>query len=108
MVQQAAPHDGDGFEAAVRMLRKPRDDLAVVHAPAVLALEVLAQVASRERCARPEAVVAGRVVVVVVNTEQERIARLPGKALRRHGDDGVRPGLVLVLLRHRCSSLPFS
>ena len=55
---QAAAHDGDGLEAAVRVLREAGHDLAVVHAPAVLALEVLAQVAPGQRRGRALALVA--------------------------------------------------
>jgi hypothetical protein len=44
MVDVALAHDRDGLESAVRMLRKPGHDVAVVHAPAVLALEVLTDV----------------------------------------------------------------
>ena len=41
VIDQASAHDRDGLEAAVRMRRKARHDLAVIHAPAVLAGEVL-------------------------------------------------------------------
>src|SRR6185436_8934926 len=46
VVDVSRADNGDGLEAAVRMLRKTGDDVAVVHPPAVLALEILAEVAS--------------------------------------------------------------
>jgi hypothetical protein len=48
VIDEAAPDDRDGLEAAMGMRREARDDLPVVHAPAVLHLEVLSEVASRE------------------------------------------------------------
>ena len=55
VIDEAAAHDGHGLEAAVRVLRKAGHDVAVVHAPAVLAVEVLADVAARERRGRARA-----------------------------------------------------
>ena len=49
VVDQALAHDGHGLEAAVRMRREARHRVAVVHAPAVLAGEVLAEVAPGQR-----------------------------------------------------------
>ena len=79
MVDVTAAHDGHGLEAAVRMLRKARDDAPVVHAPAVLAGEVLAKVAPGELRLRPHPLVARRVGVIVVDAEEEWIGRLPGE-----------------------------
>ena len=58
---------------------KARHHVAVVHAPAVLALEVLADVAAGERGRGPEPLVAAGIGVVVVHAEQERIRGFPGK-----------------------------
>jgi hypothetical protein len=63
--------------------------LAVVHAPAVLAREVLAEAAARQRRSRAELRVAGRVLVVVEDAEQERIGCAPGKAFRAYAEDGI-------------------
>ena len=52
VIDEAAPHDRHRLEAAVRVLREARHHLAVVHAPAVLAREVLAEVAARRATRR--------------------------------------------------------
>ena len=80
MIDRAAPHDRDRLEAAVRVLRKAGDGAPVVHAPAVLALEVLPEVASRERRRGAEPFVAGGVGVVVVDAEEEGIGRRPRRS----------------------------
>src|SRR5690606_29466193 len=65
--------------AAVRVLREAGHDLAVVHAPAVLRLEVVSERAAGERGGRPHLFVAGRVGVVVVHAEEERVLGPPGE-----------------------------
>ena len=90
VIDVAAPHDRDGLETAMRMLREARDDVAVVHPPAVLLLEVLTDVAATERLGRrTELIVSGGIGVVVVNAEQERICGLPRKAQGAHREDRV-------------------
>ncbi len=69
VIDVAASDDGDGFEAAVRMLREPGDDVAVIHAPAIRAGEVLADLVAGERGVRPEAVVSPGEVIDMVNAE---------------------------------------
>src|SRR3954468_3029471 len=93
MIDQAAASDGDGFEAPVRVLREARHSVAVVHAPAVFALEILPDVAAGERRVRPELGVAGRVMVEVVDAEQERIGTHPGETERQRFEDRVTHGL---------------
>src|SRR4030095_8228957 len=88
MVDQALAHDGHGLEAAVRMPRKARHRGAVVHAPAVAAAEVLAQIAARERRIRAEHGVGARVGVVMVDAEKKGVDRLPRKAEGLDADDG--------------------
>ena len=107
VIEESAPHDGHGFEPAMGMLRETRDDVAVVHAPSVLALEVLADVAPGQRCGGAHGLVAGRITVVVVNAEQERIAGLPGERERRQRQDRVRAlgVLLLALLVHDLRAL---
>ena len=73
MVDQSLAYDGDGFEAAVRVLREARHGRVVVHAPAPPAGKVLPQVAIGQASAGPQPVVAARVGVVVVDAEQERV-----------------------------------
>jgi hypothetical protein len=82
MIHETATDDGDGLEAAVRMLRKPRHDVAVVHPPSVGRGEVAAHRVSGERRRGTELVVAGRVCVVVMDAEEERIGRPPLKSQR--------------------------
>ena len=67
VIDVPAPDDGDGFEAPMGMLRKAGDDIAVIHAPAVAALEVLTDIAARQRRDRTEAIVALREMVDVVD-----------------------------------------
>jgi hypothetical protein len=85
-------HERDRLEAAVRVLRKTGDRQAVVHPPAVDAVEVLAQVAAGERSARAERVVARGIVVDMVHAEQERVDRGPAGAERGHFEDGISHG----------------
>ncbi|MEZ4369102.1 MAG: hypothetical protein R2939_22885 [Kofleriaceae bacterium] len=89
VIDEAAPHQRHRLEAAVRVLRKPGHHLAVVHAPAVLAGEVLAEVTTGQRRRRPHRVVADRISVVVVNAEQERVDGRPLEAQRRGLADDV-------------------
>src|ERR1700682_4598999 len=72
-------HHRDGLEATVRMLGKAGDHVAVIHAPAVLPFEILPDLASLERGGWPQALVPGRVGVVVVGAEEEWVRRLPGE-----------------------------
>ena len=77
MVDQATPHQRHGFKAPVRVSRKTGHGVAVVHAPAILAAEVVADVARVQPSGWAQRVVAGRVGIVVVGTKQERIERGP-------------------------------
>ena len=88
MIDEPAAHDGDGLEAAVRVLREAGHHVAVVHAPAVPALEVLPDGAPGQRRSGAELVVAGRVGIVVVGAEQEGIHHRPLEAERVQGEDG--------------------
>ena len=98
MVDQPTPHDGHGLETAVRVGRETGHDFAVVHAPAVFALEVLPQVAPGERSRWTEPLVASRVVVVMVGAEEKRIRGFPRKAELLHADDGIRSHVTPSLL----------
>src|SRR5262249_17336115 len=80
VIDQPAPRDGHGLEAAMRMAGEAGDDVAVIHAPAVLAGEALADVAAGERRRRPQLIVARRVGVVVMDAEQEGVLGVPGEA----------------------------
>ncbi len=89
VIDEAAPHDGHRLEAAVGVLREPGHHGAVVHAKPVLDGEVLPEVAPRERRRGAEALVAGRVGVVVVDAEEKGIGRLPGEPERANVEHGV-------------------
>ena len=93
----APPHDGDGLEAPVRVRRKAGHGLAVVHAPAVGAGKVLAQLPAGQRCIRAEPAIAARVGIVVVDAEQEGVDGGPRKAQRQDAKDGIGG--------HACGSL---
>ena len=89
VVDEAAPRDGDRLEASVGVLGKARHHVAVVHPPAVLAFEVAADRAARERRVRAHRRVPRRVRVVVVHAEQERVDGLPGEAQGGDFEDGL-------------------
>ena len=99
MIDEAVAHDGDRLEAAVRMAGKAGHGAAVIHAPAVFALEVLAEVAPGQRRGGAETIVAGRVAIVVVDAEEERIGGDPLEAERRDAADDV--GHADNVSRHR-------
>ena len=89
VIDEAFAHERHRLEAAVRMLRKPRHRIAVVHAPAVLAGEVLADVAARERGGGAQTVVTLRIEIDVVDADEERVLGLPGEGKRRNAEDGI-------------------
>src|SRR5262245_35454575 len=74
----------------MRMLRKAGHDIAVIHTPAVLARKVLADVAALERCGGTEAIVAARILIDVMDADEERVLRLPWERERRDADDRIR------------------
>src|SRR6185436_11024502 len=80
VIDVAAPNDGDRFETAVRVLRKARHDLTVVHTPAVGAGEVLPEIATGEGGCGAHALVARGVSVVVMDAEEEGVGGLPLEA----------------------------
>ena len=77
MIDEPPSHDGHRLEAAVRMLGKSGDHVAVVHAKAVFQREVHADVATGERHRRAELRVAFGVAIFVVHAKEERVERLP-------------------------------
>ena len=83
MIDEALTNERHRLEPAVRMLWEPGHDAAVVHAPAVGAGEVHPDVARRERRVRAQVLVALRVLVEVVDAEQERV---DGHPLHAEGD----------------------
>jgi len=94
VIEEAPAHHGHGLEATMGMLRKPGDQLTVIHAPAVLALEVLTDVPAVQRRRRAQVLVAGGVLVVVMHAEQKRVGGLPRKSQRNRRQDRVRTGHV--------------
>jgi hypothetical protein len=90
VIDVARAHDGDGFEAPMRMLRKSGHDVAVVHPPAILTLEILTDVVPAERCGWAELLVASRESVGVVHAEEKRIGGVPPAAERPHAANQVR------------------
>jgi hypothetical protein len=57
----------------MRMLRKAGNNIAMVHAPAVLTLEVIADVSARKRTCGPEPIVAGGIFIQMMDAEEKRI-----------------------------------
>src|SRR5699024_4209131 len=85
MVDVTLEDDGDGLEPAVGMLREAGDRGAVVHGPAVLAREVLAEIASGQRGVGTHGVAdGGGEVIAVVDGEEEGVDARP---LVLEGDD---------------------
>ncbi len=80
MVNESLANDRHGFESAVRMRRKPWNATAVIHAPAIFAGEVLPDVTPRKRRIGTQLAIAPRVGIIVMNTQQKRIDRIPRKA----------------------------
>ena len=87
VIDEPFAHERDGLEPAVRVLREAGNHVAVIHAPAVLAGEVLTDVTTCERRGGTELGIASRVRVVVMHAEQEGIERLPGHAQREDAED---------------------
>src|SRR5688572_27777915 len=92
VIDQPSPYDRHGLEPAVWMPRKSRDGVAVIHAPAVLAGEVLTDVTPCERRRGSHLLVTSRVRVVVIDAEQERVERLPRHAQGKDAQDGFAHG----------------
>ena len=88
MVNQPLAHNRHGCKTPVRVRRKTRHRAAVVHAPAVLAAEVLPDVAPGQRRRRAHLRVGFGVGVVVVDAKQERVNGFPRKAERLDLQDG--------------------
>ena len=84
MVNEPLANDGDRLKTPVRVGWKPRYRFAVVHAPAVLARKVLAQIAPSQRGIRAHVHSATRVGIVVVDAKQERVDGRPGAAQGLH------------------------
>ena len=102
VIDETLAHDRHGLEAAMRMLRESGHHVAVVHAEAVLHGEVHADFTTRERHGRSELVVALRIVVVVMRTEEEGVERLPQEP------EGLDPENHVLLGLHFHRFLPFS
>src|SRR5688572_26319529 len=82
VVDETAPHDRHGLEAAMRMVGKAGDRFAVIHPPSILPFEILAETAALERCHRTHRLVPRRIVVDVMYAEEKRVRSLPRKAER--------------------------
>ncbi len=80
MVDEPGAHHCDRLEPAVGMARKPGHHVAVIHAPAVLAAEVHADMTPGQRGGGGHPFVSRRVGVEVVHTEEEGVGSDPGKA----------------------------
>ena len=77
VVDTAFTHNRDGLKPAVGMCGEAGHGLAVVHAPAVFAREVLPHTAARQGGLRAHGFVARWVGIVVMHAEQEGIHGLP-------------------------------
>ncbi len=77
MIDGAGADIGDRLEPSVGVRRKSGDRAAVIHVPTVDVGEVLPDLATGQRRIGPELGGAGRVVVAMVRTEEERIDRRP-------------------------------
>src|SRR5581483_1964051 len=82
MIRETLTHHGYRFESTVRMLRKTRHEIAVIHPPAVLTFEILTDVPSGKRRGRTQMLVAGGIGILMIHAEQKRIGGLPREAQR--------------------------
>ena len=81
MVDAALAHQSHGLEAAMGVAGKAGDLLAVVHGKSILGAEVAAHFAAFElHGLHAHLAVAGRVAVIVVSAEQERVQAGPAWA----------------------------
>ncbi len=88
VIDEPATDQRDRLEPPVRMAREAGHHIAVVHAPTVFTLEILADVAAGKRCRGAHALVAGGVGVLVVDAEQEGVGGFPGGAQGADSFDG--------------------
>ena len=91
MVDEPLAHQRHRFKAPVRVAGKAGHGLAVVHAPAVLAAEVAADLAAFQRHGGRKGAIACGVGVVVVGAEKEGVHRGPQRAQGlglQHGQRG--------------------
>src|ERR1700677_4445396 len=79
MVNQPLANPGDRLETPVRVLGKARYHFTVIHAPTVFTPEIIAQISTLKRGIRPHGFIALRIGIVMVDTEQKRVRRLPRK-----------------------------
>src|SRR5687768_3785074 len=79
VVYEALANNRHRFESSVRMRRESGNRLAVIHAPAILAGEVLSDVAPSQRRVGAKPAIATRIRVVVMDAQQKRVNRIPGK-----------------------------
>ena len=74
VIHKAAAHNRHRFKAAMRMHRKPRNRIPVIHAVAMLAAEVIAQRAIGQLLRiNSQMSIATRIVIDVIGAEQKRI-----------------------------------
>src|SRR5215208_3144304 len=89
MVDVPLAHNRDRLETAVRMLGKAGHHVAVVHAPALLAFEILTDLPAAKRRLRAELIVAGGIEIDVMDTEQKRVVCLPALTERVDAEDWI-------------------
>src|SRR3989344_4339704 len=92
MVDETLAHQRHRLKTPVRVARKARHGVAVVHAPAVLAAEVAADLAVFNRHGGAERCVACRVGIVVVGAEKKRVERGPLRTEQLGAHDGHQSG----------------
>ena len=79
MVDESLANNRHGFKSTVRMRRKSGNALTVIHAPTILTGEVLPDITTGKRRVWPKPAIPARISVVVMNAQQKRIDRVPGK-----------------------------
>src|SRR5690606_11242342 len=77
MVQSTSSHNRHSLKAAMRVRGKSRHSATVVHVEAIFEIEISTQLTSAEILGRPERIIAARIFVVVMDSEQERVSCLP-------------------------------
>ena len=89
VIDVAPADDRHRLESAVRVLREAGHDVTVIHPPAVDAGKVLSDVMPGQRRGGTKLIVALRVVIDVMNAEQEGVDGLPALTEGFDGEDGI-------------------
>ena len=92
VIDKSLSRDRNRFEAAMGVLGETGDPFAVIHAPAVLAAEIMTDGSPCKGVHGSHILIPRGIGVLVVSAEQERVQRLPSRPQRRYIDQPVVEG----------------